>query len=114
MALIDLFDIKKQYDIKLLLDGVDFHLNEGERVTIVGQNGCGKSTLMKIIIGEEEPTEGKRILNSSIHIEMLAQQPHFDPGLSVREAIFNELTELKEAKDEYDSLTLKVTDRRLA
>jgi len=110
LALIDLFDIKKQYDIKLLLDGVDFHLNEGERVTIVGQNGCGKSTLMKIIIGEEEPTEGKRVVNSSIHIEMLAQQPHFDPGLSVREAILNELTELKKTKDEYDMLSLKVAE----
>ncbi len=110
MALIDLFDIKKQYDIKLLLDGVNFHLNEGERVTIVGQNGCGKSTLMKIIIGEEEPTEGKRVVNSSIHIEMLAQQPHFDPALSVREAILNELTELKKAKDEYDLLSLKVAE----
>jgi len=108
LALIDLFDIKKQYDIKVLLDGVDFHLNEGERVTIVGQNGCGKSTLMKIIMGEEEPTEGKRIINSSVHIEMLAQQPYFDPVLSVREAIYNELTELKEAKHEYDSLSLQV------
>jgi len=110
LALIDLFDIKKQYDIKLLLNGVDFHLNEGERVTIVGQNGCGKSTLMKIIIGEEEPTEGKRVVNSSIHIEMLSQQPRFDPALSVREAILNELTELKEAKDEYDMLSLKVAE----
>ena len=110
MALVDLFNIKKQYDIKLLLNDVDFHLNEGERVTIVGQNGCGKSTLMKIIIGEEEPTEGKRVVNSAIHIEMLSQQPHFDPGLSVREAILNELTELKEAKDEYDMLSLKVAD----
>ena len=110
MALIDLFNIKKQYDIKLLLNDVDFHLNEGERVTIVGQNGCGKSTLMKIIIGEEEPTEGKRVVNSSVHIEMLAQQPHFDPSLSVRDAILNELTELKEAKDEYEMLSLKVVD----
>jgi len=110
MALIDLFNIKKQYDIKLLLNDVDFHLNEGERVTIVGQNGSGKSTLMKIIIGEEEPTEGKRVVNSAIHIEMLSQQPHFDPSLSVREAILNELTELKEAKDEYDTISLKVVD----
>ena len=110
MALIDLFNIKKQYDIKLLLDDVDFHLNEGERVTIVGQNGCGKSTLMKIIMGEEEPTEGKRVVNSTIHIEMLSQQPHFESNLSVREAILNELTELKEAKDEYDILSLKVAD----
>ena len=110
MALIDLFDIKKQYDIKLLLNGIDFHLNEGERVTIVGQNGCGKSTLMKIIIGQEEPTEGKRVINSSIQIEMLAQQPRFEPGLTVREAIFNELTELKKAKEEYDTLSLKVAE----
>ena len=110
MALIDLFNIKKQYDIKLLLNDVDFHLNEGERVTIVGQNGCGKSTLMKIIMGEEEPTEGKRVVNNSIHIEMLSQQPHFDPNLSVREAILNELTELKSAKDEYDLLSLKVAE----
>jgi len=110
LALIDLFDIKKQYDIKLLLNGVDFHLNEGERVTIVGQNGCGKSTLMKIIMGQEEPTEGKRVINSSIQIEMLAQQPRFEPGLTVREAIFNELTELKKAKEKYDTLTQKVAE----
>jgi len=110
VALIDLFNIKKQYDIKLLLNDVDFHLNEGERVTILGQNGCGKSTLLKIIMGEEEPTEGKRIVNNSVHIEMLAQQPLFNPSLSVREAILNELTELKKAKDEYDILSLKVTE----
>jgi len=41
---------------------------------------------------------------------MLAQQPHFDPDLSVREAILNELTELKNAKDEYDMLSLKVAE----
>ena len=110
MALVDLFNIKKQYDIKLLLNDVDFHLNEGERVTIVGQNGCGKSTLMKIIMGEEEPTEGKRVVNNAIHIEMLAQQPKFDATLSVRDAILNELTELKSAKDEYDTLSAEVAN----
>ena len=105
MALIDLFNIKKQYDIKLLLDDVNFHLNEGERVTIVGQNGCGKSTLMKILIGSEEPTEGKRVVDKSIQVEMLAQQPVFNDELTVREAIENELTELKRAKDRYDELS---------
>ena len=110
MALIDLFDIKKQYDIKLLLDGVDFHLNEGERVAIVGKNGCGKSTLMKIAIGEEEPTEGKRVVDRSIQIEMLSQQPLFDASLNVRQAIENELTELKAAKERYDTLTAQVAE----
>ncbi len=110
MALIDLFDIKKQYDVKLLLNGVDFHLNEGERVAIVGKNGCGKSTLMKIALGEEEPTDGKRIIDRSIQIEMLSQQPAFDPALNVKEAIENELTELKEAKEKYDALSLQVAE----
>jgi len=108
LALVDLFNIKKQYDIKLLLNDVDFHLNKSERVTIVGQNGCGKSTLMKIIMGTEEPTEGKRIVNSSITIEMLAQQPHFEPQLSVKDAILNELNELKTAKDDYDKLSIQI------
>ncbi|RRS32497.1 MAG: ABC transporter ATP-binding protein [Epsilonproteobacteria bacterium (ex Lamellibrachia satsuma)] len=108
MALIDLFDIKKQYDIKLLLDGVDFHLNEGERVAIVGQNGCGKSTLMKIALGSEEPTEGKRVVNRSIQVEMLAQQPRFDADLTVRDAILNELTELRDAQKKHAILSTKV------
>ncbi|UFH59938.1 ribosomal protection-like ABC-F family protein [Sulfurovum mangrovi] len=108
MALIDLFHIKKQYDIKLLLDDIDFHLNEGERVTIIGQNGCGKSTLMKIITGDEEPTEGKRVIDKSVQIEMLQQHPKFEPGLSVRQAIESELTELKEAKRDYDEISVKL------
>ena len=110
MALIDLFHIKKQYDIKLLLDDVDFHLNEGERIAIVGQNGCGKSTLMKIALGSEEPTEGKRVVNSSVHVEMLSQQPTFEPTLSVRDAILNELKELKEAQEQHKALSLKVAE----
>lgn len=108
MALIDLFDIKKQYDIKLLLDHVDFHLNEGERIAVVGQNGCGKSTLMKIALGTEEPTEGKRVISSSLQIEMLAQQPRFEATLTVRDAILGELTELKTAQEEHAKLSLQV------
>ena len=110
MALIDLFEIKKQYDIKLLLDNVDFHLNEGERVAVVGPNGCGKSTLLKIALGTEEPTEGKRVVNSAIQVEMLAQQPSFDPSLTVRDAILNELTELRTAQQEHAKLSLEVAE----
>ncbi len=108
LALVDLFNIHKQYDIKILLEDVSFHLGEGERIAIVGQNGCGKSTLMKIITGEEEPSEGKRIVNQSITIEMLSQQPRFDASLNVREAIENELRELKAIKERYDALSLQL------
>ncbi len=110
MALIDLFHIKKQYDIKVLLNDVDFHLNAGERIAIVGQNGCGKSTLMKIALGTEEPTEGKRVVNASLQVEMLAQQPHFEANLTVRDAILNELVELKTAQEEHARLSLEVAN----
>jgi len=109
VALVDLFGIKKQYDIKLLLDNVDFHLNRHERVAIVGQNGCGKSTLLKMIRGDEEPSEGKVIVDNSIQIEMLMQQPKFDAKLNVRDAILNELTALKEAKEKFDVLSQKIS-----
>ena len=109
MALISLFNIDKHYDIKVLLEDVSFNLNDGERVAIVGQNGCGKSTLMKIITGEVEPTEGKRVITQNIEIGMLSQQPKFDDSLRVKEAIENELKELKEAKERYDKVTLELS-----
>jgi len=110
MALIDLFDITKKYDVKTLLDGVDFHLNEGERVAIVGPNGCGKSTLLKIALGVEEPTEGKRVVDSSVDIKMLAQNPTFDENLTVKEAILSQLSEILEKQKEHQSLSLQVAN----
>lgn len=105
VAYIDLFGVSKNYDVKQIFTDMEFHLASGERVAIVGQNGCGKSTLMKIALGDEEPDEGKRVIDRSIKIEMLAQQPRFDPLLTTKEAIEKELKELSEAKRRYDELS---------
>ena len=110
MALVGLFNIAKNYDIKQLLKGVDFQLNEGERVAIVGQNGCGKSTLLKILSGEVIADEGTRVLDKSVIIDSLDQNPKFELGLNVRDAIENELTDLKEAKDRYEKLSLLISE----
>ncbi|CAA6810191.1 MAG: COG0488: ATPase components of ABC transporters with duplicated ATPase domains [uncultured Sulfurovum sp.] len=105
MALVGLFNIAKNYDVKQLLKGVDFQLNEGERVAIVGQNGCGKSTLLKIISGEVIADEGTRVLDKSIIIDALDQNPKFTEGLNVRDAIENELADLSNAKKRYEKLS---------
>jgi len=108
MALIDLQKINKQYDIKVILKDVDFTLLEGQRVSIIGQNGQGKSTLMKVITGAVEPDSGDLAIDKSLKIEMLDQQPKFKDGLTVRDAIEEQLVDLKAAQKEYDEVSLKL------
>ncbi|MCB9096656.1 MAG: ABC-F family ATP-binding cassette domain-containing protein [Arcobacter sp.] len=105
MALIDLQNISKQYDTKVILKDANFTLNYGQRIAVIGQNGQGKSTLFKIIMKQTEPDSGEMAIDKSVKIEMLDQQPKFKANLSVREAIENQLAELKTAKVEYEKIT---------
>jgi ATP-binding cassette subfamily F protein uup len=105
VAIINLFNIYKNYDIKELFKDVNFTLNEGDRVALVGENGCGKSTLIKMIAGEIQPDSGRRVVNNNLIIDILEQNPKFQSSLNLRDAIENELTELKEAKKRYNELS---------
>lgn len=105
MALIDLQNINKQYDTKIILKEANFTLLEGQRVAVIGQNGQGKSTLMKIIMNQTETDSGIVSIDKSVKIEMLDQQPKFALNLSVRDAIEGQLVEIKKAKDEYEKIT---------
>ena len=109
MALIDLQNISKHYDTKKILTEVNFTLQEGQRVAVIGQNGQGKSTLMNIITGKVEPDSGEKSIDKGIKIEMLDQQPKFDSDICVKDAIEEQLTELKSAKDEYDKISIEIT-----
>ncbi len=109
MALIDLLEVSKQYDTNKILCEVNFSIEELERVCIIGKNGSGKSTLMKIITGEIEIDGGERISKNGINIKMLLQVPKFADGLSVKDAIENELSELKEIKKSFDEVSLKLS-----
>lgn len=109
MALIDLQNISKQYDTKIILKDANFTLNHGQRIAVIGQNGQGKSTLFKIIMKQTEPDSGDMAIDKSLKIEMLDQQPKFKANLNVRDAIENQLAELKSAKNEYEELTNRLT-----
>ena len=108
MALIDIQNISKQYDTKVILKDANFTLNTGQRIAVIGQNGQGKSTLFKIIMRQTEPDYGEMAIDKSLKIEMLDQQPKFKDNLNVREAIENQLAELKDAKNEYEDITNKL------
>ena len=110
MALIDLIGISKNYEAQKILCEIDFHIDSGERVVIIGKNGSGKSTLMKIIAGTLQADEGRRIVQSGIEIKMLAQQPIFREGATVKEAIIEALSELNNAKKRYDALSIRLAE----
>ena len=110
MALVDLQNIFKHYEAQKILENVDFHIDEGERVAIVGKNGSGKSTLMKIAAGLLDYDDGKRITQQNCKVEMLAQVPKFREGITVREAVEQELTELHEAKRCHAELSHKIAE----
>ena len=110
MALIDLQDISKHYSAQHILKEVNFHVDEGERIVIIGKNGSGKSTLMKIINGTLEHDAGRRITKNDLEIKMLDQRPNFKDGHTVREAVEDGLRELNEAKAKYDSLSLALAE----
>ncbi len=109
MALVDLKEISKQFEAQKILCGVDFYIDEGERVAIVGKNGSGKSTLMKIVAGILEPDEGERRVRQNINIQMLSQKPSFKENVTVKEEIENQLKELKEAKKEYEKISEEIS-----
>ena len=73
MALIHLKDIHLAFGVAPVLDGIDFSINSGERVCLIGRNGEGKSTLFKLINGSLQPDSGEIITNSSMRVAMLEQ-----------------------------------------
>ena len=102
MALIDLIDVSKKFGANEILNAVNFSVNENEKIAIIGKNGSGKSTLMKIISGEVAADSGRRIVQSLISVEMLAQTPNFNATFTVRQALNNELKEIFDAISEYE------------
>jgi ATP-binding cassette subfamily F protein uup len=110
MALIDLLGVHKHYDLQKILVDVNFHIDEGERIVIVGKNGSGKSTLMKTDNGTIDIDEGERITKQDLEIKMLDQVPKFEADDSVRQAVERGLQELYDAKERYDELSLQLAD----
>ncbi|WP_297917085.1 ribosomal protection-like ABC-F family protein [uncultured Campylobacter sp.] len=108
MALIELIDVTKKFGSHVVLDGVNFALDANERVAVIGKNGGGKSTLMKIVAGLCEIDEGRVITQNGLNIQMLAQTPKFEDNLSVKDALRRELAEIYAALSEYDTISSEI------
>ena len=90
MNLVTIEHLSKSYTERLLFDDTAFSINEGEKVGLIGINGTGKSTLLKIAAGLEEPDEGNVVRGRNLDIRYLPQNPEFDPKDTVLQAILKD------------------------
>ena len=81
-------NIYKNYGMKQLVDDVTVYLSEGERIGLIGINGTGKSTLLKILAGAEDPDSGRVMRDPNVQVSYLPQVPEIDDELSVLEQVF--------------------------
>ncbi|MBQ9886626.1 MAG: ABC-F family ATP-binding cassette domain-containing protein [Lachnospiraceae bacterium] len=87
MNLLTIENMSKQYTERMLFDNVSFSVNEGDKIGIIGINGTGKTTLLRIIAGLEQPDAGSVVVGNGLSIRYLSQSPVFEPGETVLEAV---------------------------
>lgn len=93
-------NISKTFTDKVLLDHIDFGIQEGDKIGVLGINGTGKSTLLKIIAGVEEADDGKLAQGKKVRIAYLPQTPTFD----LQKTILENILEGKKSQEEYRNL----------
>ena len=87
-----------------LLDGLSFEIQEGERVAILGRNGCGKTTLFNILTGQMDYDGGEVYVNPNKRLGLISQIPHFPEGYSVEDVLRSAYQDLLGAKKKMEQL----------
>ncbi len=107
MTLLTLADAHLAYGHRALLDGASLSLQEGERVALIGRNGEGKSSLLKILAGLEQPDDGELQIAASTGPgrAYVPQEPVFAPGQNVFEAVAEGVAEARALRERFERLT---------
>ena len=105
MAVISLSNAQLAFGHVPLLDHAEFSLETTERVGLIGRNGTGKSSLLKIIAGRSKLDDGLFVMQQGIKIAYVEQEPHFAPEMSVFDAVASGMGDMQALLAEYDALT---------
>ena len=105
MPVLMLHGLKKAFGHQVLLDNVDLRISAGARVGLIGRNGEGKSTLLKVIAGQMDVDDGSVQVKSGCKVAYLHQDPYFEPGQSVFQVVAEGLGDVANVLDAYHQAT---------
>jgi ATP-binding cassette subfamily F protein uup len=103
MALLTLTNAHLAFGHVALLDGADFALETAERVSLIGRNGTGKSSMLKILAGIDKPDDGVLQVERGLRRTYVPQEPQFAPGITVFDAVSEGVREAKETREKFEN-----------
>jgi len=103
-------NLTKSYGEKVLFADISFGIEDGEKIAIIGVNGTGKSTLLKILAGAEWPDQGKVTKGNSVSLEYLPQNPEFEDEATVLQQVFKGNSPVMQLLREYETALEKLND----
>lgn len=110
MNILNAEKISKTYGEKVLFDKVVLGINKGDKIGVIGVNGTGKSTFLKIIAGIEEPDAGEIVSGRGVTVSYLAQAPQFNPGDTIVGYVIKDKNNASEAEAKTILTKLGITD----
>lgn len=108
MKMLSIENVTKSYGEKVLFNGIHFTIGERERVGLIGVNGTGKSSLLKIVAGIDQADSGDIVCAKDYQISYLSQQPELEPELNVLEQVFYGEAPILKLMKEYETVMLKL------
>ncbi len=109
--MISINDLTVSFGGTTLLDNINFHINDRDRIGLVGKNGAGKSTLLKLIMGLQSPTSGKIMRPSGINVGYLPQLMEHHHGKTVIEETLTAFDDLKQLNIRMDEISAELAER---
>ncbi len=103
-------DLVKSFEVgSVLLDGLSFEVHQGERVGIMGRNGCGKTTLFRLLTGELLPDEGEIYIASGKKLGLISQIPHYPAGYTVEQVLRTAFASLEAMRKKMEAIAENLT-----